>query len=86
MNPEISAWEGAQFIDTNTLTLDATSALLFDIETDFQIVEGNTASLIIGANYFRFNDKFQNINNMGVKTTSDWKLIFQGWAVPRVHS
>jgi len=65
MNPEISAWEGARFIGTNTMTLDATSALLFDIETDFQIVEGNTASLIIGANDFRFNDKFQNINNMG---------------------
>ncbi|MDF0717905.1 family 78 glycoside hydrolase catalytic domain [Muricauda sp. 334s03] len=63
MNPTMAAWEGAQFIGTNTLTLDATSALLFDVETDVQIVEGNTASLIIGANDFRFNDKFQNINN-----------------------
>lgn len=67
MNPDIAAWDGAQFIGTNTLTLDAASALLFDIKTDFQILEGNTASLIIGANDYRFNDKFQNINNAGGK-------------------
>ncbi len=66
MNASLAAWDGAQFIGTNTLTLDATSALLFDVETDFQILEGNTASLIIGANDFRFNDKFQNINNAGL--------------------
>ncbi|MBO0330309.1 family 78 glycoside hydrolase catalytic domain [[Muricauda] lutisoli] len=64
MIPSLSAWDGAQFIGTNTLTLDATSALLFDVETDVQILEGNTASLIIGANDYRFNDKFQNINNV----------------------
>ncbi|SDQ81848.1 family 78 glycoside hydrolase catalytic domain [Flagellimonas zhangzhouensis] len=63
MNPDLAAWDGAQFIGTNALTLDAASAILFDLETDIQIVEGNTASLIIGANDFRFNDKFQNINN-----------------------
>ncbi|WP_421806179.1 family 78 glycoside hydrolase catalytic domain [Flagellimonas sp.] len=63
MNPDRAAWQGAQFIGTNNLTLDAASALLFDLETEFQILEGNTASLILGANDFRLNDKFQNINN-----------------------
>tara|TARA_B100000949_G_scaffold235384_1_gene258268 strand:- start:35055 stop:38816 length:3762 start_codon:yes stop_codon:yes gene_type:complete len=63
MDPTMAAWDGAQFIGTNTLTLDAASALLFDIKTDVQILEGTTASLIIGANDYRFNDKFQNINN-----------------------
>ena len=63
MDPDIAGWQGAQFIGTNDLTLDAASALLFDLETEFQIVEGNTASLILGANDFRLNDKFQNINN-----------------------
>jgi alpha-L-rhamnosidase len=63
MDSSMAAWDEAQFIGTNTLTLDAASALLFEIETGFKIVEGNTASLIVGANDFRFNDKFQNINN-----------------------
>lgn len=63
MDPTLAAWEGAQFIGTNTLTLDAASALLFDIKTDVQIMKGTTASLIVGANDYRFNDKFQNINN-----------------------
>lgn len=63
MDPSMAAWDGAQFIGTNTLALDAASALLFNIKTDLQILEGSTASLIIGANDYRFNDKFQNINN-----------------------
>lgn len=63
MNPDIAAWEGAQFIGSNTLTLDATAALLFKVETDLQIKQGHTASLIIGANDFRLNNRFQNINN-----------------------
>jgi alpha-L-rhamnosidase len=64
MDPDIAAWEGAQFIGSNSLTLDASSALLFTLETELQILEGNTASLIIGANDFRLNDKFQNVNNV----------------------
>jgi len=63
MNPDMAGWQGAQFIGSNQLTLDAASALLFYLETEFQILEGNTASLILGANDFRLNDKFQNINN-----------------------
>nr|WP_319511105.1 family 78 glycoside hydrolase catalytic domain [uncultured Draconibacterium sp.] len=64
MNPELSAWNGAQFIGTNSLTLDAASAVLFEINTDFQITKGNAVSLILGANDFRFNDSFQNIENV----------------------
>ena len=64
MNPGLAAWEGAQFIGTNALTLDATSALLFEIRTDFQIIHGDAASVVFGANDFRYNNKFQNINNV----------------------
>jgi alpha-L-rhamnosidase len=64
MNPSLTAWSGAKFIGTNTLTLDATSALLFEINTDFQIINGNAVSLILGANDFRFNDRIQNIENV----------------------
>ncbi|MBN2028816.1 family 78 glycoside hydrolase catalytic domain [bacterium] len=63
MDPDIKAWDGAQFIGTHALTLDATSACLFEINTDFQIRGGNAASLIFGANDFRFSDRFLNIEN-----------------------
>ena len=65
MDPDIAAWDGALWIGSNELTLDATSAMLFEINTDFRIVEGSrAASLILGANDFRFNDRFQNIENV----------------------
>jgi alpha-L-rhamnosidase len=65
MNPKIEAWDGAKWIGTNQLTLDAASACLFEIKTDFQIKKGSKAvSLIFGANDFRFNDSFQNIENV----------------------
>jgi alpha-L-rhamnosidase len=64
MNPDISAWDGARFIGTNELTLDATSACLFEINTDFQILEGDAVSVVFGANDFRFSDSFQNIENV----------------------
>ncbi|MDL2278225.1 glycoside hydrolase family 78 protein [Parabacteroides sp. OttesenSCG-928-G07] len=64
MNPSISAWGGAQWIGSNELSLDATSALLFHLSTKFRIVEGNKMSLIFGANDFRLNDKFQNVENV----------------------
>lgn len=63
MNPGLSAWDGARFIGTTSLRLDATSALLFKINTDFQITKGNAASVILGANDFRLNNKFLNIEN-----------------------
>ncbi|MFH0843302.1 MAG: family 78 glycoside hydrolase catalytic domain [Bacteroidota bacterium] len=65
MDPDISAWSGAKWIGSNMLTLDAASAILFEINTDFRIPEGsNAASIIFGANDFRLNDKFQNIENV----------------------
>lgn len=65
MNPAIAAWDGAKWIGTNKLTLDAASACLFEINTDFQIKPGSkAASVIFGANDFRFNDAFQNIENV----------------------
>jgi alpha-L-rhamnosidase len=65
MNPDIKAWEGAKWIGTNELTLDATSALLYEIVTDFQIKPGSkAASIVFGANDFRFSDNFLNIENV----------------------
>jgi len=65
MNPKIEAWEGAQWIGSNRLTLDATSACLFEINTDFLIKPGSkAASILLGANDFRFRDRFQNIENV----------------------
>lgn len=64
MNPELAAWEGARFIGTNMLTLDAGSALLFEINTDFQILAGKAVSIVFGANDFRLSDSFQNIENV----------------------
>jgi len=65
MNPDIAAWEGARWIGSNELILDAASDILFEINTDFRILEGSrAASVIFGANDFRFNDKFQNIENV----------------------
>jgi alpha-L-rhamnosidase len=65
MNPNITAWNGAKWIGSNELTLDATSDMLFEISTDFQIKEGSkAASVVFGANDFRLNDKYQNIENV----------------------
>jgi alpha-L-rhamnosidase len=65
MNPKIEAWDGAKWIGTNQLTLDAASDCLFEIKTDFQIKKGSKAvSVIFGANDFRFNDTFQNTENV----------------------
>jgi len=78
MNPSLTAWSGAQFIGTNTLTLDAASALLFEINTDFQIIKGNAVSLILGANDFRLNDRFQNIENVEGENYVRIELDFAG--------
>ncbi|NDV57036.1 family 78 glycoside hydrolase catalytic domain [Bacteroides sp. 519] len=61
MNPRLSAWDGACWIGSNELSLDAASAMLFTIDTKFRIVKGNKASLIFGANDFRFSNEFQNV-------------------------
>jgi len=65
MDPGITAWDGAQWIGSNQLTLDAASAYLFEISTDFRILPGSkAASLILGANDFRLNDRYQNIEDV----------------------
>ena len=48
MNPDIHAWDGAEWIGSNELVLDAATKSLFYLNTDFRIVKGNTASLILG--------------------------------------
>jgi alpha-L-rhamnosidase len=65
MDPDIKAWEGARWIGTHELTLDATSACLYEIATDFQIRPGSkAASIVFGANDFRFSSSFLNIENV----------------------
>ncbi|MDO5422354.1 MAG: family 78 glycoside hydrolase catalytic domain [Eubacteriales bacterium] len=64
MNPKQEAWDGAEFIGTKSVVLDAASACAWHMNTDMQILEGGTASLIVGANDFRLNDKFQNVENI----------------------
>ncbi|WP_300703733.1 family 78 glycoside hydrolase catalytic domain [Bacteroides sp.] len=64
MNPTIAAWEGAQFIGSKAISLDAASHNYFEISTKFQLQKGNKASLILGANDFRLADAFQNPDNL----------------------
>ncbi len=79
MNPAIEAWDGAKWIGTNKLTLDAASASLFEIRTDFRISPGSSAvSLILGANDFRFNDGFQNIENVKGENYIRFELDISG--------
>ena len=78
MNPDISAWGGAKWIGSNTLSLDAASAIIFRIQTSFQIEKGNKLSLIFGANDFRLNDSFQNVENVEGENYIRWELDISG--------
>ena len=78
MNSNIAGWDGAEWIGTNELTLDATSACLFVINTDFQIRQGNTASVILGADDFRFSDRFLNIENVEGENFVRFELDISG--------
>lgn len=60
MNPRISAWNGADWIGSRQLKLDAASQCLFEINTNFRIRKGNVASLILGADDFRLKNAFLN--------------------------
>lgn len=64
MNPHISAWDGAEWIGLKKPALDATATNYFMISTQFRLLEGDKASLILGANDFRMTDAFQNADNM----------------------
>lgn len=65
MNPKMSAWSGAEWIGSKTLTLDATSNNYFELSTRFQLLRGDKVSFILGANDFRLSDSFQNTDNLG---------------------
>lgn len=64
MFPYKKAWQGAQWIGTKQLNLDAATCNYFDIGTTLHIIEGNKASFILGANDFRLSDAFQNPDNI----------------------
>jgi Alpha-L-rhamnosidase N-terminal domain./Bacterial alpha-L-rhamnosidase. len=78
MNPSISAWDGARWIGSNELSLDASSAIIFRIQTSFQIEKGNKMSFIFGANDFRLNDSFQNVENVEGENYIRWELDISG--------
>ena len=59
MNRRLSAWNGAQWIGSKEITLDAASECIFSIETDFKIRSGK-ASLLFGADDFRLGHAFLN--------------------------
>ncbi|WP_270739381.1 family 78 glycoside hydrolase catalytic domain [Massilioclostridium coli] len=66
MDTTRTSWDGAEWIGADELTLDATSAALFDLRTDLTIPEGSTkASVIFGADDFRLNDEYLNIWRKG---------------------
>ena len=78
MNPAQYAWEGAEFIGSKELSLDAASSLLFELNTDFRVVEGGAASVILGANDFRMKDKFQNIENVAGENYIRFEIDLSG--------
>ncbi len=58
----LDAWAGAQWIGADELSLDAAASTLFDITTKVQIPEGsNKASIVFGANDFRYNNELFNL-------------------------
>ena len=77
MDTTRTSWDGAEWIGADELTLDATSAALFDLRTDLTIPEGSTkASVIFGADDFRLNDEYLNIWRKKVgKTILNMKLM-----------
>lgn len=60
MNPGLSSWDGARWIGSKELILDAASHNYFELSTTFHLLEGDMASLVLGANDFRLTDSFQN--------------------------
>lgn len=78
MNPDISAWNGAKWIGSSELSLDAASAMIFHISTRFQIVEGKKMSLVFGANDFRLKDSFQNVGNVAGENYVRFELDVSG--------
>lgn len=61
MSGRIDAWDGAQWIGSDATRLDATSALMFDINAKFTVNEGDNISFIFGADDPRFTSAFRNV-------------------------
>lgn len=61
MNGDIDAWDGARWIGSEATKLDAETALLFDINTEFAINSGDNISFIFGADDPRFTSSFRNV-------------------------
>lgn len=78
MNPAQYAWEGAEFIGSKERSLDAASSMLFELNTDFRIVRGSATSVILGANDFRMNDKFQNLENVAGENYIRFEIDISG--------
>lgn len=65
MDTSLEAWNGAQWIGTDGLSLDSASCCVFNIHTNVQIPDGSTAaSLILGAGDFRLENSVYNVNQM----------------------
>ena len=61
LDDTFASWDGAQWIGTSELSLDAASKAVFHISADVQLAEGsNTASFILGADDFRLKNKVFN--------------------------
>ena len=70
MNPRESAWNGAEWIGTSQYRLDALAEPLFEIETDFSLLNGDVASLILGADDIRLENAF--LNDYGTQSKENY--------------
>ena len=70
MNPKESAWNGAEWIGTSRYRLDALAEALFEIETDFSLLKGDVASLILGADDIRLQNAF--LNDYGTQSKENY--------------
>lgn len=61
MSKRIGAWDGAQWIGSDDVRLDATAAYMFDVNSEFTINSGDNVSFIFGANDPRFTSEFRNV-------------------------
>lgn len=78
MNKSIYAWDGAQWIGSKENRLDAAKQSYFCISTKFRIVRGNSVSLVMGADDFRFKDAFQNPESLKGNHYMRVELDFSG--------
>ena len=65
LSPDLSAWDGAVWVGPEDLNLVASHSTVFDIQTTIEIPEGsNTASVIFGADDFRYSTPLYNISSI----------------------